>query len=146
MPNPKLTTRMKHHFQRQIALSHTMLAALTELQNVLEEERVEEFAQRQQKHSKETVTLRRERDLLMRDWNAAKDLDDEERAEVRALEVESEELTREIVAQNDLAMEAIRARMQTMKANSAKMRRSLQTMCMFRQAFPSQPGFIDKKT
>ncbi|MCP4645569.1 MAG: hypothetical protein GY851_34310 [bacterium] len=146
MSNPTLAKRMENYFGRQIALYETLLTFYDTFQEDLEPERVEELAEKHRVNGREAAALEREFQLLAREWQAAEDLDEAERVRVRATARRAEGLGQEVAKRNAEAANELERRIGSMKADSRKLRRGLESLRKFRPDASSDPGFIDKRT
>jgi len=96
MPNPQLTERMTDYFERQIAWFETLKRKLPDTERNWTDEEWSRLAEDEAADRRQTVQLEEEFYLLQREWNAAEDISEEEKAHVRKLAQEAKGLADEL--------------------------------------------------
>ena len=145
MANPILTKRVQDYFRRQLALYEDMLAAHDAFQRDLDAGHLDHLAERQESQSKQAAMLEREFRALLREWQAAPDLDEGERAEVRDLAERAQTLAGRVVERNQQIIRELQRRTATLQNDANALHRGLGLLKMYRPGISHVAGFLSKK-
>lgn len=145
MPTYPLPYRITAFLKRQIAWSEAVVREIDAFCAAPEGTDVGPVLSRQQQRDHEIQAMAREYRGLAREWEAAADLTDEERAGIRLLSAEAESLTEQVRQRYRQA----EARAQSARSHNRdslnELRRGRRSVTIYEPGGLVSPGFIDKE-
>ncbi len=136
---------MKDYFTRQTAWFEQMLSDLETLEKDLNDPELEKVDEQRRIHTEKTENLAGEFQALYAEWEAATDLAEEERAEVRRLSRRAAELAAQLRATHDQALGTVHDRLENLSASLNKLRRGRDMLQKYRPGQSTDATFVDKK-
>ncbi|HPO12485.1 MAG TPA: hypothetical protein PLI09_03500 [Candidatus Hydrogenedentes bacterium] len=145
MTMPNVVQRVTNYLHRQIAWLEQVLGELEQFERALDAPELDVLAARQRAREQELRHFVREQRGLQQEWEQAKNVSEEDRAEVKTLSERSRQLTEQLARRFETAI----AQLDTAKNKRIKSAQALQRgrgmLDKYRPGGDLDPGFIDRR-
>jgi len=142
---PNVVQRVTNYLHRQIAWLEQVLGELEQFERALDAPELDVLAARQRAREQELRHFVREQRGLQQEWEQAKNVSEEDRAEVKTLSERSRQLTEQLARRFETAI----AQLDTAKNKRIKSAQALQRgrgmLDKYRPGGDLDPGFIDRR-
>ena len=140
-----LAQRVKDFLTRQVAWFEKVLSELETLEQDLDEPELETLASQTARHAEGMARFEQELGELTREWEAASDVTESDRAEIGALAKRAEALVERLNAAHERAMGLIGERTNSVKQGLMEARRGRDLLRRYHTGDQTEAAFIDKK-